>query len=243
MLETKTMPVVKDYNELESQIDAFLGTKVPEILDSGEIADSLMSERYKSPFSRFIIPKFQDTRHKILFLTKSDYVDNILELDGQKNTIMSFTVNAKDVAEKWEKRAPSPERRLIAAKKVADKGYEVRLRIDPIVPVYGWKSKYHDLIEDIANVGVERVTLGTLRGLRSTLIHAKDKSWVEFLKDGEKTNFGRRLKHEDRFEIYDYIIRELNKKGIMKVGVCKETVGMWKELGMIYKDIACNCTK
>ncbi|MEM5804463.1 MAG: hypothetical protein QXU82_01270 [Candidatus Aenigmatarchaeota archaeon] len=93
----------------------------------------------------------------------------------------------------------------------------------------------------MAKVGTERVTIGTLRGLRSTLIHAKDKSWTDFLKDGEKTNFGKRLNAEQRFDIYDFVIRQLNRKGVDSIGICKETVGMWKELGLDYRHIKCNC--
>ena len=42
--------------------------------------------------------------------------------------------------------APPVTRRLAAAKLVADAGYEVRLRIDPMVSVRGWQGAYAKLV-------------------------------------------------------------------------------------------------
>jgi spore photoproduct lyase len=39
--------------------------------------------------------------------------------------------------------------RLNAAKQVYEKGYEVRLRIDPMVPVENWQIHYTNLVDSI----------------------------------------------------------------------------------------------
>ena len=56
--------------------------KTPEILNTGEIADSLMHENVEMPFTKFIASIFETQKiHKILFLTKSSFVKNLtLEL-------------------------------------------------------------------------------------------------------------------------------------------------------------------
>ena len=242
MLKTKTAPVIKDYTEIAEHLDPFLLTKDPEMLNMGEVADSLMGERRDFPFSSFIIPRFQGTPHKALFLSKSDYVKNVLDMYGQENAVMSFTVNAPSVSKRWEKVAPSPDRRLRAARELAKRDYEVRLRVDPIVPIDGWKGEYKQLVRDIADVGVERITLGTLRGLKSTIAHARDKSWTAFFENGDNSGWGKKMSVELRYETYEYLLKELESAGIENVGVCKETIGMWKELGLDYKKIKCNCT-
>jgi spore photoproduct lyase len=61
--------------------------------------------------------------------------------------------------------------------------YEVRARIDPIVPVEGWKDRYSELVGMMDEVPFSRVTLGMLRGLQRTIIFArklgKDMSWTD----------------------------------------------------------------
>ena len=59
-LPTKTKPKVKDYEKIKLHLDTFLNTLGDaEVLNSGELADSLMSENGEKPFSKFIIPIFE----------------------------------------------------------------------------------------------------------------------------------------------------------------------------------------
>jgi spore photoproduct lyase len=69
-------PVIKDYGKIELHTKAFLEeVKTPEILNTGEIADSLMHENSDKPFSKFIIPMLETQKlHKVMFLTKSSNV-------------------------------------------------------------------------------------------------------------------------------------------------------------------------
>ncbi len=213
-----------------------------ELLNSGELADSLAAEQAAEPFSRFIIPLFQSQEHfKLLMLSKSDYVDNLLTIEGQESTIVSFSVNPPSVSKRWEKGAPSPERRLAAAARLAAAGYEVRLRIDPIVPVAKWKQRYDGLLQRIFRLfRPESITLGSLRGLQSTINNCRDKSWTEFL--SEKSPWGKRVESDLRLEAFAYIIEQLEREwGYSRVALCKEPIAMWKGLGLDYKKIRCNC--
>jgi spore photoproduct lyase len=96
-------PVVKDYDKIELHTRAFLEeVKIPEILNTGEIADSLMFEHSDKPFSKFIIPMFESqNKHKVLFLTKSSDIKNLLEMPAHNQVIISFSLNAIPVADKW----------------------------------------------------------------------------------------------------------------------------------------------
>jgi len=186
-------PVIKDYGKIELHTKAFLEeVKTPEILNTGEIADSLMHENSNKPFSKFIIPIFETQKlHKVLFLTKSSNVKNLLEIEPHNQAIISFSLNAIPVAKRWEK-APPILKRIEAAKKVYQVGYEVRVRIDPMVPIDDWKEYYLQLVDLIfENLAPERITLGSLRGLQSTINGCSDKSWVKYLK--ESSNWGKRL--------------------------------------------------
>jgi len=242
-LPTKTKPVIKDLGKIELHTQRFLQeVTTPEILNTGEIADSLMSEGLNKPFSKFIIPMFEEqNKHKVLFVTKSDNIKHLLEINPHNQAIISFSLNANEVARKWEQGAPSVDRRIKAGQKLSQAGYEVRIRIDPIVPVSDCGKHYTNLVSQLfASFIPSRITLGSLRGLQSTINGSTDKSWLQFLK--ENSNWGKKVDFKTRYEIYATIIDHL-KKGYdySNVALCKETVAMWGKLGMDYKKIKCNC--
>jgi spore photoproduct lyase len=227
---------------VKEHVSTFLNNgSLPEVLNSGELCDSLLSENSLDPFSRFIIPMFKkQKKHKVLFLTKSNKVENLLKIEEHENVIISFSMNAPAVSKKWEK-APRVEDRIGAAKKVSDAGYETRIRIDPMVPVFEWDKHYLGLVDMIFEQFIpERITLGSLRGLQSTINNSKDRTWVKFL--SEKSNWGKKIDSELRYEMYSTLIDYLkNKYGYTNVGLCKETVEMWEKIGLDYKKIRCNC--
>ena len=239
---TGKQPRIKDYDKILQHVKTFLGNgSQPEILNTGELADSLLSEGTDDPFSKFIIPTFEkQNKHKILFLTKSTDVKNLLKIDKHDTVIMSFSMNALPVAARWEK-APDVEDRIKAAKKVADAGYEVRIRIDPMVPVFEWEEHYVDLVDRIFRSFMpERITFGSLRGLQSTINNSSDRSWVRFL--SERSNWGKKIDADTRYAMYKRIIDHLEESyGYHNVALCKETVDMWNRLGMDYRKIRCNC--
>jgi len=205
-LPTKTRPMFKDYQKIEAHVIRFFEeSSTPEILNTGEIADSLMGETLSLPFSKFIIPLFErQDKHKVLFLTK--------------------------VAS-----------RINAGRLLDESGYEVRIRIDPIVPIPNWEKQYKELIDKVfSNYTPARITLGSLRGLQSTINGSTDKSWLRYL--DENSNWGKKVRSDVRFKIYNSLIRYLQEQyEYNKVALCKETMEMWSELGMDYKEIKCNC--
>lgn len=235
-------PVIKDYEKIELHTKTFLEEcKIPEILNTGEIADSLMGENRDLPFSKFIIPLFESQKiHKVLFLTKSANIKNLLDLRSHNQVIISFSLNAIPVAKRWEK-APDIMERLEAAEELYKRGFEVRVRIDPMVPIDDWERQYLYLIDLIfKRITPERITLGSLRGLQSTINGCTDKSWVKYLSEG--SNWGRKIdkkiRHQMYWKVISYLRRNYNYK---KIALCKETIEMWQMLGMNFRQIKCNC--
>ncbi|MBT0160745.1 hypothetical protein G4O51_12265 [Candidatus Bathyarchaeota archaeon A05DMB-2] len=243
LLSTGTKPIVKDYCKIQKHLESFFENDghSRELLNTGELADSLMTESTNKPFSRFVIPLFEEQeQHKVLFLTKSTIIKNLLKMKNHSQVIVSFSLNAPSVARKWE-RAPSVEKRLEAAKLLNEAGYETRIRIDPIVPVENWQKQYLSIIDSIFRKFVpERITLGSLRGLQSTINNARDKSWTIFMT--ETSNWGKKIAFNTRFLIYKTVLEYLRSKyNYSRVALCKETIEMWTKLGMDYKSIQCNC--
>lgn len=244
---------IKKEKQVRRAIRTFLqaskmGQIPPTVLNTGELADSLCTETdivYGKPLSRFLMDYFAGTRHKILFLSKGTHVKNFLENEWQKNAILSWSLNAYPVAERWEHLAPHPRERIEAARKVAEAGYEVRMRIDPLVAVRNYNQHYQDLIGNLLDaVTPSRITLGCLRGLVSTMACAVDKSWIQYLT--ESSSWGRKPPIETRYSLYSNIIEHLRKQGYTgDVGVCKDTLAIWrmleKEYGLDFRNIRCNC--
>lgn len=247
LLPTRTKPVVKDYGKIEHHLEAFFDETVnngytPELLNSGEIADSLMWESNGLPFSRFVVSVFDtQKKHEILFLSKSDRIENIIQLESDR-LIPSFTLNAYAVASQWEHGAPAVKRRIEAARSLSEVGYPVRIRIDPLVPLRDWKKEYMKLADDIfSQFEPERITLGSLRGLISTINNAHDRTWVRYL--SEYSNWGKRTDFRTRYMMYSAIMNYLEENfRYGKIALCKETREMWEALSMDYTKIRCNCT-
>lgn len=239
-------PYVKHPGKIKQHLEEYFNqVQEPTLLNSGELCDSLVDGKNGFLLSKDIIPIFKNQiTHKLLILTKearSKPINDILSSNSQEHVVVSFSVNSFNVSKRWEKRAPSPKKRIEAAKKLFDEGYEVRLRIDPIIPVENWKEEYLELVDFIfSKFTPERITLGSLRGLQSTINNCKDKSWVKYLE--ERTNWGLKVSFEKRFEIYKTIIKYFKKENNYKnIGLCKETLEIWKKLGMDYRKNKCNC--
>lgn len=242
LLPTATKPVVKDYGKVRRHLLTFFDRGGQnEILNTGELADSLMHENNDNPFSRFIIPLFEtQDRHKVLFLTKSNRVGNLLDMTGRSKVIVSFSLNADEVSRRWE-RAPPPQDRIQAAHSVSEAGFETRIRIDPMVPIRDWQRHYMDLIDRIfERFTPERITLGSLRGLQTTINQAQDKSWVEYLSEG--SNWGKKVAESTRCSMYSAVLDHLSTEyDYSNIGLCKETMRTWGVLGMDHAKIKCNC--
>jgi len=237
-------PAYKPYEKIELHVRKFLeNVDTLEMLNTGEIADSLMKENGNRPFSKFIIPLFEkQNKYKVLFVTKSTNIKNLLEINSHKQAVISFSLNAKPVAQNWEKGTPAVPARIEAAKKLAKADYVIRIRIDPMVPIENWGKHYLHLVDEIFSKFVpERITLGSLRGLQSTINGTKEKSWVKYLK--ETSNWGKKIEFATRYRMYSMVIGYLKRKyRYDKIALCKETKAMWQKLGMDCRRIRCNCT-
>lgn len=244
---TGTSPYIKPFAKIEQHVLAFLeqADGAPELLNSGELADSLMYERNGTngaPFSKFIIHLFQgQNRHRVLFVTKSTDIENLLRINHQGKAVISFSFNAPEVAATFEK-APPVEARIRAAAMLSEAGYEVRVRIDPLVPIPHWQAGYKSLIDSVFSKFVPyRLTMGSLRGLRSTINFARDRRWVDFLE--ERSNWGLKVKFGLRLQMYESVLDYLAKEyDYHNIGLCKETLAVWNALSLDFRAMKCNCT-
>ncbi|MBN1244852.1 hypothetical protein JXA31_04600 [Candidatus Bathyarchaeota archaeon] len=229
---------------LQALDEAFEKIKTPALFNSGELSDSLMNPTLMEP----IVDKFEEQNlHKIYLLSKCG-TKNIAFLADmpRKQVICGWSINASVVARLWEKCAAPPEGRIEAANLVSDAGYDTRVRIDPIFPIKDWRIYYGHLLNKIlSKFTPNKIILGTPRGLWKTIKYAKeanaDLEWTQFF--AEDSSWGKKLAFELRKEIYTFFYDKLVSAGYpkSKISLCKETVTMWKALGLHLTLGQCNC--
>ena len=250
-----------EYDKILDQLCKKLSASpAPIIFNSGELADSLSLEHLTGAARKFI-PWFGATENGYLFmLTKSDNVDDILDLRHNGHTIIAWSINNIDVSRKFEIGAPTFDRRLNAARRVQDAGYPLRIRLDPIVPFDGWQIAYTETVKTIFDtVQPERITLGTLRfesgfykmrnsiftsgpELPAILENMQPMFEPEIYPGKKMPSVGKwSYTEEKRIEIFDWAINEIRKYSDCKIALCKESASVWDNLGLDRSECSCAC--
>ena len=257
-----------DYEKIKRQLARKLNRSNDSVIfNSGELADSLALD-HLTRAGREFIPWFGRTRNGYLYmLTKSDNVDDILDLDHNGHTVVAWSINNDAVSRKFEIGAPTFQRRLSAAKKVQEAGYPLRIRIDPIVPIDGWREAYTKTIEEIfSQVSPERVTLGTLRfekGFYNNIL----KNWntrksllttgpelprmmedmqpmfpPKMFPGSKQPKSGKySFSESKRSEIFTFAVNEIRKYSDCRIALCKESENVWNEVGLDVSRCSCVC--
>jgi len=253
-LTFRNMPVSThfvNYDKMFREIIKFDKADIPDalrVLNLGELCDPLAVE-YITGFAEELIPfvSTETKKTKLLFLTKSDCIDTLLNLEHGGKSIMSFSVNTDTVYSQLEHRTASPEARLIAARKLQEAGYEVRLRIDPVILYSTWEKDYIELVEKIFTyVRPSRITIGEYRPSKGLATHIStrfpDSPLLKIISG--LINEGAKLRYPDKYRLamFSTIIKAIKQHDRkVKIALCKENSTIWRALGMPINGLYCNC--
>ncbi len=214
----------------------------------GKLQDALALDPLTG-YSRVMIPFFARQKlGRLILLTKSANVENLLDLDHQRHTILSWSLNPPQAVSAFERNVPSPDERLTAMQKCTDAGYLLRAVIMPIIPVEGWQKIYASFIENLLiSVPLERITLGQIcsysGALKLTEQKLGKKNPISNRLEKVKSNDGRiRFPLKLRIEVYKYLIdtiREFRPK--LNISLCMEEYRTFKALNMESAIGCCNC--
>lgn len=234
-------PVMKMYSNIEQALQelremAQNHSQQPFRVGTGEVIDSLSLDEI-TLFSRDLIEFFREyPRWKLEFKTKSDRVDQFLDLEHVGNVIVSWSINPPEVINSEEHGTARFEERLAAARKCADKGYPVAFHIDPMIYHSNWKENYSFLAEEIHRrfrpEEVHIISAGALRfqpeqrhmmrerfGLKSLVLQAEMHS-----SDGGKLRYDSTLRG-DMFQFLIKKFKSLDSK--WNLFLCMETPETW----------------
>jgi spore photoproduct lyase len=87
---------------------------------------------------------------QLRFTTKFDDVTELVGLDHGGRTRARFSVNAAEVAGRFDGGTSPMPARLAALAELARAGYPVGLTIAPVMPVPGWEQGYGELLDTVA---------------------------------------------------------------------------------------------
>ena len=115
---------------------------------------------------------------KIELRTKSGNIDKFLNLKPLDNFIIAFTLSPENLALKNEKYTASFKNRVKSIKKLQEKGWKVRICIDPLIYSDNFEKNYSQMIEYLFNeidkekvidvsIGVFRISKEYLKKMRN----------------------------------------------------------------------------
>ncbi|WP_026895979.1 spore photoproduct lyase [Clostridiisalibacter paucivorans] len=145
----------KPYTTIYVNVDEILNTaekymeeRKPEITyyEMSATSDPIPFERYTKILGKVIEFMGDKEYGRLRFVTKFDDVDDLLDINHNGHTTIRFSINTFKVINEYEHATVGLNERLIAAKKVMDKGYPTGFIIGPVIIYENWKNDYDDML-------------------------------------------------------------------------------------------------
>jgi DNA repair photolyase len=211
------------------------------VLNMGNLSDSLAFERGR-PLIATLVDLFRREAeapgrpHALLLVTKGGMEESrsLLALEPCANVIVSFSINSPAAAADHEKgAAPIPDR-LAACRALRKAGWRVRVRIDPMIHGYDYRS----IIRDVKRLKPERVTLGALRAEPNLFRFVRDDIFSALERSPNARGLSR-YPLDVRLALYRPAVKAL--RPVSPIGLCEETPDVWNALGLDTEAKSCNC--
>ena len=207
-------------------------------IGTGELADSLALDpltSYSVPLVRF----FAQQRNAVLeFKTKSNCVENLLDLDHQGKTVVSWSINPRFIQQQEEHNTATIEERLLAAEECVEAGYPVAFHFDPLIYYPEWEHHYRELIQEIFEripfASIRWISMGTLRMSPQLREFMRLRFPNSFLPLGELVPTGdgkMRYFKPIRVQMYQKVLRWIREQTRQTpVYACMENPGVWAKI-------------
>jgi spore photoproduct lyase len=216
----------------------------------GKLQDALALDPLTA-YSTVLVPFFAEHPWaRLTLLTKSAYIDRLLDLKHRGHSILSWSVNPPEVSAMFEENVPGMDERLEAMRRVAERGYPVRAIMMPIIPIDGWQDIYRRFTKHLLEaVPIRRLTLGGIciyrsardlmerkMGMRNTISERIDRA-SPIAGDG-RARYPRSLRHE----VYSLIIESARRlRPDLEIALCLEEQALWESTGLVANMGRCNC--
>ncbi|MGB2601694.1 MAG: radical SAM protein [Candidatus Omnitrophota bacterium] len=242
---------IEDYYPHIKDLDKKVSSRTR--IGTGEFTDSLFLDKYTG-YSTHLVPFFKGMKNLVLELkTKAGDIDNVLKQDAHDNVVVSWSMNAREMAEKYEKGAITIDERIDAVRQVVKKGFKTGFHFDPIIFYEGWEDEYKAVVEEIfSDRDIARntawVSFGTLRytpGLKQVAEQRFTDNGLyytgEFFADVDgKLRYPREL----RIEMYNKMIEWIRSYDTSAwIYLCMEPEDLWEKTILTKEDYSYNCKR
>jgi spore photoproduct lyase len=205
-------------------------------IGTGQASDSLMFGNHEGVLDALFEFAKENPNVILEFKTKSDNIKYLLENKVPKNILCTWSLNTPTIIKNEEHLTASLEKRLSAARSLADKGVKVGFHFHPIVEYVDYLDEYKDVYEKLLQMfipsEVALVSFGTLtfikpviKQLRAREFHTKI-TQIPHEDASGKTSYPNKTKVEMFKHAYESF-KPWHKKVFFYL--CMEEHHMWKE--------------
>ncbi|MCW8894215.1 MAG: hypothetical protein OQK48_00325 [Sulfurimonas sp.] len=150
-------------------------------IGTGQASDSLMWGNREGILDALFEFATDNPNVILEFKTKSDNIKYFLENEIPKNILCTWSLNTPTIIENEEHLAASLDKRINAARKVADKGVKVGFHFHPIVEYENYLDEYNSVYERLINEfepsEVALVSFGTLTFIKPVIKQLRDREF------------------------------------------------------------------
>ena len=142
-------------------------------IGTGQSSDSLMWGNSHGVLDALIDFARNNPNVTLELKTKSANVNHLLRMDAPKNILCTWSLNTPTLIQYEEHGTATLDKRLNAARKVADAGFLVGFHFHPIVHYDHWQQDYELVVEQLCSLfepeEVAMVSMGTLTYIKSVI--------------------------------------------------------------------------
>ena len=150
-------------------------------IGTGQSSDSLMWGNREGILDALFEFARENPNVILEFKTKSDNIKYFLENAVPKNILCTWSLNTTTIIENEEHLAASLEKRISAARKVADKGVKVGFHFHPIVEYENYLNEYQEVYEQLTvkfkPEEVALVSFGTLTFIKPVIKQLREREF------------------------------------------------------------------
>lgn len=240
-LNNYTTSIVVDIQGLMMEVKSLLKNNPNKFFRIGtwELGDSLALSEYTDSIKKLIL-EFAKLNNVILELrTKSDKVDDILNLKHNGRTVIGFSLNPQSIIDLAEHKTANLQQRLHAMKRVVNSGYLVSLHLDPIILLSNWEEEYLSMIEQVFSLinkdQIAWISISALRfdkKIKSIMFQRFKNSKILGLELSLSTDNKYRHLKPLRIRAYKKIIEKIKEycSDTIVIYLCMESPDVWKKV-------------
>jgi len=205
-------------------------------IGTGQSSDSLMWGNREGILDALFLFARENPNVILEFKTKSDNIKYFLENDVSKNILCTWSLNTKTIIENEEHLAASLDKRINAARSVADRGVKVGFHFHPIVEYENYLAEYQEVYERLQREfkpeEVALVSFGTLTFIKPVIKQLRSREFrtkitqIPHADASGKSSYPHATKVEMFKHAYESFKPWHNK---LFFYLCMEEHGMWRE--------------